>query len=155
MAQRGRQPNTKGTGASKKNKSVQKQSQNRRNNSSKNKVSGNQDQPKQRNSKNQGKSVEKNSDTWPNNENKMPLALQTKSNRRLPKSIGKKNHHGVSQEKTNTPIWIRCRPITFNPHNASNALADTPTWYYFSCPSHLAFHDFTKNTNHKKTYTHC
>ena len=46
MAQRGRQSNNEGTGASKKNKSVQKQSQNQRNNSLINKVSGNQKQPK-------------------------------------------------------------------------------------------------------------
>ena len=29
-------------------------------------------------------------------------------------------------------------------HNASSALANTPTWYYFSRPSHLAFLDFTQ-----------
>ena len=29
-------------------------------------------------------------------------------------------------------------------YNASSALANTPTWYYFSRPSHLAFHDFTQ-----------
>ena len=29
-------------------------------------------------------------------------------------------------------------------HNASSALANTPTWYYFSRSSHLAFHDFTQ-----------
>ena len=29
-------------------------------------------------------------------------------------------------------------------HNASSTLATTPTWYYFSRPSHLAFHDFTQ-----------
>ena len=46
VAQRGRQPNTEGTGTSKKNKSVQEQSQSLRNKSPKNKVSGNQDQPK-------------------------------------------------------------------------------------------------------------
>ena len=28
--------------------------------------------------------------------------------------------------------------------NASSALANTPTWYYFSRPSHLAFYDFTQ-----------
>ena len=35
-------------------------------------------------------------------------------------------------------------------HNASSALANTPTWYYFSRPSHLAFHDFSP----RKTYVH-
>ena len=29
-------------------------------------------------------------------------------------------------------------------HNCSSTLANTPTWYYFSRPSHLAFHDFTQ-----------
>ena len=29
-------------------------------------------------------------------------------------------------------------------HNESSALANTPNWYYFSRPSHLAFHDFTQ-----------
>ena len=29
-------------------------------------------------------------------------------------------------------------------HNTSSALANTPTWYYFSRPSHLSFHDFTQ-----------
>ena len=37
-------------------------------------------------------------------------------------------------------------------HKSSTVLANTPTWYYFSRPSHLAFHDFTKKSNHKKTY---
>ena len=32
-------------------------------------------------------------------------------------------------------------------HNASSALAHTPTWYYFSRPSHLVFHDFTQQKN--------
>ena len=35
-------------------------------------------------------------------------------------------------------------------HNASNILANTPTWYYFSRPSHLAFHDFTKKHKPQK-----
>ena len=30
-------------------------------------------------------------------------------------------------------------------HNASYSLAHTTTWYYFSRPSHLAFHDFTRS----------
>ena len=35
-------------------------------------------------------------------------------------------------------------------HNASTVLANTPTWYYFSRPSHLAFHDFTKKVKPQK-----
>ena len=29
--------------------------------------------------------------------------------------LERNKHHGASQEKTNTPIWIRCQPITFKP----------------------------------------
>ena len=35
-------------------------------------------------------------------------------------------------------------------HNATSALANTPTWYYFSRPSHLAFHDFTQQKHSAK-----
>ena len=35
-------------------------------------------------------------------------------------------------------------------HNTFSALANTPTWYYFSRPSHLAFHDFTQQKQHAK-----
>ena len=35
-------------------------------------------------------------------------------------------------------------------HNASSTLAHTPTWYYFSRPSHLAFHDSTRSKQPKK-----
>ena len=42
-------------------------------------------------------------------------------------------------------------PTLSTHHNASNTLATTPTWYYFSHPSNLTFHDFTKKINHKKS----
>ena len=35
-------------------------------------------------------------------------------------------------------------------HNASTTLASMPTWYYFSCPSNLAFHVFTKKHKTRK-----
>ena len=41
-------------------------------------------------------------------------------------------------------------PSYSNHHNASNVLADTPTWYYFSRSSHLAFHDCTKKHKPQK-----
>ena len=34
--------------------------------------------------------------------------------------------------------------------NTSSALANTPTWYYFSRPSHLAFHNFTQQKQPQK-----
>ena len=35
-------------------------------------------------------------------------------------------------------------PTISKQHNASITLANMPTWYYFSRPSNMAFHDFTK-----------
>ena len=35
-------------------------------------------------------------------------------------------------------------------HNASSTLATTPTWYYISRPSHLAFHDFIQQKHPAK-----
>ena len=115
MAQRGRQSNNDATGASKKNKSVQKQSQNQRNKRQKNKVSSSQDQPNRQNSKNQEKAAENNNSTWQNNKNKTEFSLPNKSNRKLHKSNDKKKYNGVNQEKTNTPVWICCKLFTFKP----------------------------------------
>ena len=45
-------------------------------------------------------------------------------------------------------------PTLSTRHNASIPLATTPTWYYFSQPSNLAFHDFTKRHKPEKIYDH-
>ena len=42
-------------------------------------------------------------------------------------------------------------PTLSTRHNASITLATTPTWYYFSRPTNLAFHNFTKRHKPKKT----
>ena len=114
MAQRGRQPNNEGTGASKKNKSIQKQSQTEGTTVQK-KVSGNQDQPKQRNSKNQGKAAKKTAIHGQITKTKRyppykPNQIGDRTNQ-----VARKKHHGVSQEKSKTPIWIHCQPIIIKP----------------------------------------
>ena len=45
-------------------------------------------------------------------------------------------------------------PTISERHTASITLAKMPTWYYFSQPSNMAFHDFTKRHKPKKTYGH-
>ena len=45
-------------------------------------------------------------------------------------------------------------PTLSRGHNASITLAKMPTWYYFSMPSKMAFHDFTKRHKPQKTYDH-
>ena len=41
-------------------------------------------------------------------------------------------------------------PTISKRHNASTTLAKMPTWYYFSRPSNMAFHDFTKRHKPQK-----
>ena len=41
-------------------------------------------------------------------------------------------------------------PTISKRHNASTTLAEMPTWYYFSRPSNMAFHDFTKRHKPQK-----
>ena len=41
-------------------------------------------------------------------------------------------------------------PTISKQHNASTTLAKMPTWYYFSRPSNMAFHDFTKRHKPQK-----
>ena len=45
-------------------------------------------------------------------------------------------------------------PTISKRHNASITLATMPTWYYFSRPSNMAFHNFTKRHKPQKTYGH-
>ena len=45
-------------------------------------------------------------------------------------------------------------PTISKRHNASITLAKMPTWYYFSRPSIMAFHDFTKRHKPQKPYDH-
>ena len=44
-------------------------------------------------------------------------------------------------------------PTLSKRHNASITLAKMPTWYYFSRPSNMAFHDFTKRHKPQKKLT--
>ena len=66
----------------------------------------------------------------------------------------------INWQETNTTESVKkklmlqfgfvANPSHSSHHNASNVLANTPTWYYFSRPSHLAFHDFTKKHKPQK-----
>ena len=150
MAPRGRQSNNKGIGALKKNKSIQKQSQIRRNNSPKNKVSGNQEQPKRRNSENQGKAVEKKTIHGQTTKTKRHPPYKTNQIGDRTIQLTRKKHNRVSQEKLRLQFGFVANPSHSSHHNASNAVADTPTWYYFSRPCHLALHDVTKTQTTKK-----
>ena len=90
MTPRSRPQNVDRTGASTKNKSVPQTKKQNRGNNTKNSTSGNKDLTKRKRSENQRKAVEKNSDTWQNNKNKMPPSSLNKSTRKQNRSIGKK-----------------------------------------------------------------
>ena len=49
------------------------------------------------------------------------------------------------QNKITQQFGCVADPTKTQLHNASSTLAHTPTWYYFSRPSHIVFHDFTRS----------
>ena len=78
----------------------------------------------------------------------------------LTKQIELETMQSFWQEKTTTEsiknklilqFGFATDPTLSTHHNASNILAMTLTWYYFSQPSNLAFHDFTKRHKPQKT----
>ena len=81
----------------------------------------------------------------------------------LAKQIRSESTQCSWQEKTTTEATTKklisqfgfvTDPTLSTQHNASITLTTTPTWYYFSRPSNLAFHDFTKRHKPEKTYNH-
>ena len=58
-----------------------------------------------------------------------------------------KNAKNATTKNLNAQFGFASDPTLSTRHNASITLAKLPTWYYFSRPSNLAFHDFT--INHK------
>ena len=64
--------------------------------------------------------------------------------------LARKNTTESVKKKLRLQFGFVANPSHSSHHNASNALADTPTWYYFSRPSRLAFHDFTKKHKPQK-----
>ena len=60
----------------------------------------------------------------------------------------------ATTKKLISQFGFAAEPTLSTRHNASITLATTPTWYYFSRPSNLAFHDFTKRHKPGKTYDH-
>ena len=108
MAKRGRQPTSNRPGASKKNKSDQKQAPNQHSNRPRSVPPSNTGQTNRENSKNQGRAVEKNNGTRSKNENKPPLPLQNKSNRKQHNTPGRKKRHGINNKKINIAVWFCC-----------------------------------------------
>ena len=79
MAKRGQQPTSDGPGASKKNKSDQRQASNQQSNRPRSVPPNNTGQTNRRRSENPGQAIENNGGTRSKNENKPPLPSQNKS----------------------------------------------------------------------------
>ena len=154
MAKRGQQPTSDGSGALKKNKSDQRQPANQRNNRPRSVPPNNTGQTNRKNSENPGRAVENNSGTR-SKKNKPPSLSQNKSNRNHRNAPGReKLPWKQQQKKLLLQFGFAADPTLSTRHNASITLAITPTWYYFSRPSNLAFHDFTKRHKPEKNYDH-
>ena len=57
-------------------------------------------------------------------------------------------------KKLNQQFGFTADPSKTLLHTPFSAFAHTPTWYYFSHPSQLAFHNFTQHKEPAKTYAH-
>ena len=80
----------------------------------------------------------------------------------ITKQINSESAHLFWQEKTTKEATVTKLiaqfgfvgdPTISKRHNASITLAKMPTWYYFSRPSNMAFHDFTKRHKPQKKLT--
>ena len=82
-------------------------------------------------------------------QNSIALAKQIKS-----ETMQCSRQEKTAMESTTKKLMLQfgfvADPTLSTCHNALNTLATTPTWYYFSRPSNLAFHDFTKKHKPKK-----
>ena len=151
MPQRGRSPNHKEPGALKKNKSNQRHAMNQQrtcpksapvNNTGPKKPTKPQ-KPRTSRRKKQRFQVKKRKQT------NITLAKQIKS-----ESEQQRWQENTAKEATTKKLVAQFGfagdPTLSIQHNASINLAKMPTWYYFSRPSNMAFHDFTKRHKPQK-----
>ena len=145
MPKRGRSPNHKEPGASKKNKSNQRNAPKQKRSRSKSAPINNSGAKKQTKSRN------------PRTSRRKKQRFQAKKHKQtstaVTKQINSESTQLLWQEKTAKEATAKKLTAQFGfvgdptlskRHNASITLANMPTWYYFSRPSNMAFHDFTK-----------
>ena len=105
----------------------------------------------QRNPKSPGQAAEKNQ--------QFQVKKHKQTNITLTKQIKSESEQQHWQEKTAKEATTKKLVAQFGfagdptlsiQHNASINLAKMPTWYYFSRPSNMAFHDFTKRHKPQK-----
>ena len=152
MPKRGRSPNHEEPGASKKNKSNQK-------NAPKPQRSRSKSTP----ANNSGGKKKQTKSRKPRTSRRQKQRFQAKRYKQtsvaVTKQINSESAQLFWQEKTTkeaTATKLIAQfgfvgdPTISKRHNTSITLATMPTWYYFSRPSNMAFHDFTKQHKPQK-----
>ena len=144
MTQRGRSQNHEEPGASKKNKSNQRNTMKQQSHRSKSAPANNSGPKKRQNSESPGQAAKK---------QRFQAKKRKQTSIAVTKQIESESVQLLWQEKTTKEATAKKLieqfgfagdPTLSTQHNASITLATMPTWYYFSRPSNMAFHDFTK-----------
>ena len=144
MPKRGRSPNHEEPGASKKNKSNQRNAPKQQRSRSKSIPTNNSGAKNRRNHESPEQAGEK---------KRFQAKKYKQTSVAVKKQINSESAQLFWQEKTTketTATKLIAQfgfvgdPTISKRHNASITLAKMPTWYYFSRPSNMAFHDFTK-----------
>ena len=92
-----------------------------------------------------GKAEGTNNDATSDNLEKQKRSRRSRSQqKKRPTNSDRNKSRQPSKTNKNKKFDFVADPKKTLLHNASSALANIPTWYYFSRPSHLAFHDFTQ-----------
>ena len=145
MPKRGHSPNHEEPGASKKNKSNQRNAPKQQRSRSKSAPVNNPGAKNRRNPESPGQAGEK--------KQQFQAKKHKQTSTAVTKQITSESTQLFWQEKTAKEATAKKLTAQFGfvgdptlskPHNASITLAKMPTWYYFSRPSNMPFHDFTK-----------
>ena len=150
MPKRGRSPNQEEPGASKKNKSNQRNATKKQRSRSKSAPANNPGAKNKRNPESPGQAGEKTA--IPSKKSQRNLHHHRKTNHLgiQPTILAKKTSKQATAKKLIVQFGFVGDPTISKRHNASITLAKMPTWYYFSRPSKMAFHDFTKRHKPQK-----
>ena len=155
MPKRGRSPNHEEPGASKKNKSNQKNAPKPQRSRSKSIPANNSGAKNRRNHESPERAGEKKQRFQAKRYKQTSVAVTKQINSESAQLFWQEK---TTKEATATKLIAQFGfvgdPTISKRHNASITLATMPNWYYFSRPSNMAFHDFAKRHKPQKTYGH-
>ena len=151
MPKRGRSPNHEEPGASKKNKSNQRNAPKQQRSRSKSIPANNSGAKKQTKPRKPGTSRRKKQRFQAKKYKQTSVAVTKQINSESAQLFWQEK---TTKEATATKLIAQFGfvgdPTISKRHNAAITLAKMPTWYYFSRPSNMAFHDFTKRHRPQK-----